>query len=238
MSQESFHKLQNRLAEEIESLPADSRLPSEPILARKLGVSRATLREAMRSFEGQGRIRRRQGIGTFVIGKVPVLDSGLEILESIESLATRINLPVKMGALQIKTSPATEIEANVLGVTAGIPLTHVERVIYTDNRPIAYLEDILPQDIIIPQDLESREFRGSVLDLLLKRGNPKPTQSRTEIHAVGATPRVARALQVQRDDVLLQFIALLYGEDGRVMDFTYSFFLPGFFRFHVVRKVG
>ncbi len=39
----------------------------------------------MRSFEGQGLIRRRQGVGTFVVAKVPVFDSGLEVLESIET---------------------------------------------------------------------------------------------------------------------------------------------------------
>ena len=86
MSQYPFRRLQANLAELIGSLPAESRLPSEPELARRMGVSRATLREAMRSFEGQGMIRRRQGVGTFVIGKVPVLDSGLEVLESIETI--------------------------------------------------------------------------------------------------------------------------------------------------------
>jgi GntR family transcriptional regulator len=55
---------------------------------------------------------------------------------------------------------------------------------------------------------------------------------------VGATPEVARALQVQRDDVLLLFVAYLYSNDGRVADYSFSYFLPGYFRFHVIRKVG
>jgi GntR family transcriptional regulator len=73
---------------------------------------------------------------------------------------------------------------------------------------------------------------------VLQRGEPKLVQSRTEIRAVGATPEVARALQVQRDDVLLLFVAYLYSNDGRVVDFSFSYFLPGYFRFHVIRKVG
>ena len=80
-----FQRLQADLAALIAKLPADSRLPSEPDLAAQLGVSRATLREAMRTFETQGLIRRRQGAGTFVVGKVPVLESGLEVLESINT---------------------------------------------------------------------------------------------------------------------------------------------------------
>ncbi len=49
---------------------------------------------------------------------------------------------------------------------------------------------------------------------------------------------MARALQIQRDDVLLHFVAYLYSNDGRVVDYSFSYFLPGYFRFHVVRKVG
>lgn len=237
MSQYPFRRLQVELTGLIHSLPAESRLPSEPELARRMGVSRATLREAMRSFEGQGMIRRRQGVGTFVIGSVPVLDSGLEVLESIESLAARINLPVHVGELQISQISANEEEAAALNLPMATPLTQVKRVIYTDSRPIAYLVDMLPVEFLAADDLNNN-FTGSVLDLLLQDDNLKLTQSRTDIRAIGATSEVARALQIQRDDVLLHFVALLYAEDGRVVDYSFSYFLPGYFRFHVVRRVG
>jgi len=237
MGQYPFKRLQSELASLIASLPPESRLPSEPELSRRLGVSRATLREAMRSFEGQGRIRRRQGVGTFVIGEVPVIDSGLEVLESIEKLAQRIGLAVKMGELQVRSIPADEDLSAALAVKQGTDLTRVARVLYTDSRPIAYLVDTLPIDLLTTTDLETG-FTGSVLDLLLERGNQKLVQSRTEIKAIGATSEVAHALQIQRDDVLLHFIAYLYAEGGRVVDYSFSYFLPGYFRFHVVRRVG
>jgi GntR family transcriptional regulator len=237
MGQNPFRRLKTDLAKLISSLPAESRLPSEPELAKRMGVSRATLREAMRSFEGQGLIRRRQGVGTFVVAKVPVFDSGLEVLESIETLAQRTNLLVKMGELQIQRVEADETQAAALNIKIGTTLTHVGRVIYTDSRPIAYLVDILPEDILAADEVEYG-FTGSVLDLLLQRGQPKLTQSRTEIRAVGATSEVARALQIQRDAVLLHFVALLFTQDNRVVDYSHSYFLPGYFRFHVIRKVG
>jgi len=191
----------------------------------------------MRSFEGRGLIRRRQGVGTFVVGKVPVIDSGLEVLESIETLAQRIGLAVSAGGLQIEELPADEDCAAAFGVPVGSKLTRLSRVIYTDSRPIAYLVDTLPADVFSADDVDEH-FSGSVLDLLQGRGDPALSHSRTEIKAVGASPEVARKLQVQRDDVLLHFAASLYTTSGRVVDHSFSYFLPGYFRFHVVRRVG
>lgn len=237
MGQYPFRRLQADLAKLIASLPAESRLPSEPDLAKRLGVSRATLREAMRSFEGQGLIRRRQGVGTFVAGNILVIDAGLEVLESIETLARRTGLAVRMGELRVEQIQADEKHAAALNLPVGADLTRVSRVIYADQRPIAFLVDNVPADILAASDLEDG-FTGSVLDLLLRRDNPRPVQSRTEINAVGATSEVARALQIQRDDVLLHLTASLYADNGRVVDYSSSSFLSGYFRFHVVRKVG
>ena len=45
------------------------------------------------------------------------------------------------------------------------------------------------------------------------------------------------ALSIQRGDVLLCFVADLYTAGRRVIDHSISYFVPGYFRFHVVRKV-
>ncbi len=99
--QNTFQRLQSQLAGLIAATTPGERLLSEPELARQLGVSRATLREAMRTFEGQGLIRRRQGVGTFVVDHPNVIDTGLEVLESIETLASRMSLDVSMGDLRV-----------------------------------------------------------------------------------------------------------------------------------------
>jgi GntR family transcriptional regulator len=38
--------------------------------------------------------------------------------------------------------------------------------------------------------------------------------------------------------VLLMFSARLYSTTNQVVDLSYSYFLPGYFNFHVVRRVG
>ncbi len=230
-------RLHDQLTQIIAATPPGNQLTSEPELAHQLGVSRATLREAMRTFESQGLIRRRQGSGTFVTHPTAVIDTGLEILESIETLAERIGLRATMGAWKIDLRPASEEECRLLGIGEHCQVVQVSRVIEAEDRPVAFLVDILPKEILPPEAI-SADFTGSVLDLLLQRGTPPLVFSRTEITAVTATAEHARALGIQRGDVLLNFTGLLYAEDGRAIDYSISNFLPGYFRFHVVRRIG
>jgi GntR family transcriptional regulator len=235
-SSSKSQQLHEKLSKIIASTPPGERLQSEPLLAKQLGVSRATLREAMRTFEAQGLIRRRQGSGTYVTHPSRIIESGLEVLESLETLSKKIGLPVTMGARKIVQRQAKENECESLEIEGNCEVVEVSRVIETENRPVAYLVDILPVDILTPEEID-QDFTGSVLDLLLQRGSPPLVSSRTNITAVTATPLLARALGIQRGDVLLQFMACLYAKNDRVVDYSYSYFLPGYFRFHVVRRV-
>ncbi|MBI9050075.1 MAG: GntR family transcriptional regulator [Anaerolineaceae bacterium] len=232
----TFYQLQNELGILLASLTPGDRLPSEPELAKKMGVSRATLREAMRKFEGQGLIRRRQGVGTFLVGNPQVMETGLEVLQSIENIAGKSDLDVSMGALNITRKQADTEFAESLKIIVGSEVVQVERVIHVKSRPVAYLIDVLPADVLSETDL-NEGFTGSVLDFLLKRGVPALSNSYTEIGSVPAPTNVAKCLEIQRGDVLTFFKALLYDDVGNIVDYSMSYFIPGYFRFHVVRRV-
>jgi GntR family transcriptional regulator len=230
-------RLHDRLGRIITAADPGMRLPSEPELAKDLGVSRATLREAMRTFETQGLIRRKQGSGTYVTHPSAVIESGLEVLESIETLAERINLGVSVGEGKVQIRPALSEEAATLNLESDCEVIQVSRVMLAENRPVAYLIDTLPKDLLTPEEIKNYPV-GSVLDFLLQRGTPRLVTSRTEINAVTAPSNLARLMGIQRGDVLLCFNSLLYSESGHVVDVSQSYFLPGYFRFHVVRRVG
>ncbi len=237
MSHFPFQRLQADLANLISNSPPGTRLPSEPDLAQQLGVSRATLREAMRTFETQGLIRRRQGSGTFIVGQIPIMESGLEVLESVNTIAQRLNLPVSTVVPIITDLPADELHARELGIPIGTMVNRISRVMRVESRPVAFLVDTLPEGVLSSTETFMAQFNGSVLDFLLQRGDPLSV-SRTDVSAIGAPADVAKMLEVQRDDVLLQFTACLYSVSAKVVDYSLSYFLPGYFRFHIVRRVG
>lgn len=208
------------LAELLGRSEPGSYLPSEPRLAQQLGVSRATLREALRGFAERGWIERRQGVGTLV--RPRVIEAGLEELVSLERLAQRIGVQVSMGHAEF-TRRGDQLE--------------IARVILTDDRPVAYLIDVVKEGLFSKAELQ-RDFRGSVLDLLRKRGAPELDFSKTEITAVSAEATVAEQLGVASGTVLLCLEGRLYDRAGRVIDRSKSYFLPDTFRFHVLRRVA
>lgn len=213
------------------------RLPSEPELAQRLGISRPTLREALQLLEEEGAIIRRHGVGTFVAGPRPVLDAGLEVLESLEQMASRCGLHVEMGEVVISERVTTPDEAEGLALTAPEPVICVKRVILAEGKPVAHLTDVLPQRILGQADLGSG-FHGSVLDTLLARGWPALSHSRTELISEAADAALAHALRIPRAAPLMKLVAQLFTVDGQIADYSISHFVPGSFRFHVLRRVA
>jgi GntR family transcriptional regulator len=189
----------------------------------------------MRTFETQGMIRRQQGSGTYVTHPSHVIASGLEVLESIESMAERIGLEVSMGKLTVSQRAPTAEERDTFQMENGSQIVSLRRVIFAEGRPVAYLIDTIPEAELHGIDL-NENFTGSVLDLL--KDSLSMQSSRCEISAVTATSEEAKALGIQRGDVLLRFESMIYSVTGKPVDYSFSYFLPGVFRFHVVRKVA
>jgi GntR family transcriptional regulator len=232
-----YHQAAVALESILENAEPGAFLPSEPALAQQLGVSRATLRDAMRTFENRGLIVRKQGIGTYVSMPPPIIETGLEVLESVETLANRLGLEVEMTSLSLREYLPKPHEASVFEIAEDVVLLEIARSIHVDDQPVAFLVDILPKRLL-PFDVRNVGFKGSVLDLFLEIGEPELAHSKTEITATSASDGLAQMLNVSRGSVLLKLEAFLYGKDGHAIDHSLSFFLPGIFRFHVLRRVG
>ncbi|HEC33691.1 MAG TPA: GntR family transcriptional regulator [Chloroflexi bacterium] len=213
--------------------PGD-KMPSEATLAGRLGISRATLREALRLLEDEGYIVRRQGVGTFIAADHH-LESGLERLESILALAARQGMEAKVQDLAVEVVEADRALAERLRVERTTPLTRVRRTILIEDQPAAYLEDLVPTQWLAPDDLDDI-FTGSVLDLLRLRYDPHIQEALADITAVRAGRPLARRLEVRPGAALLLLEETLFDVTGTPVGFSRNYFVPDRFRFHVVRR--
>lgn len=84
LSQQTARKLYTMVVVEKRLEPGE-KLPAEPELCRRMGVSRTTLRDAIRALTTQGVLEVRRGRGTFVSARVgEVGDFGFAALDSVK----------------------------------------------------------------------------------------------------------------------------------------------------------
>jgi GntR family transcriptional regulator len=211
-------------------------LPSENELAAQLGISRPTLREALLNLEQAGVVVRKHGVGTFVAPAYGHrLESGLERLESILELAGRQGMQLKHAALQVQEVPADAELCDRLQVSPGTPLTKVQRVIVVDGTPVAYMEDLVPSSIL-SLDAIDENFNGSVLDSLRQRQDLQVAQAVAEIVTLNADTLLAKKLAIEPGRAVLMLEEVLFDAEGSAVECSRNYFVPDFFRFHVVRR--
>jgi GntR family transcriptional regulator len=220
------------------------RLPPEHDLASMLGVSRGTLRTALRRLEDTGEIVRRQGSGTFVghIAATGALQEGLERLESYASLARRRGLTLGVRDVRIGQVAAGPHLAERLGIEAGTQATQIARIVLQEDAPIALMVDTVHPSIALPPDEDLRaalEREGCmVLDILMGIGVPVAF-SNTSIGTslIGPGDPAGAALGVTVSTAVLSLDEIFRVTSGQVTHHSSDLFAPGGIDLRVVRWV-
>lgn len=219
-------------------LQSENQLFTEEELCRVFNVSRSTIREALTGLEQKGMIYKKQGLGTFIKHPQIHLETGLEILESIETIANRLRIPTRMGELTVVQRNTEPQEAKALGVALNTPVLDIRRLIFTEDQPIAYLIDILPSDKISLEDL-SYGFHGSILDILIKQNNGIADRSVCTISVEDFIDEsVYLKLNKKASDHFIIIDSIIYSIDAKAVELTTSYLDPFYFKFSMNRKVA
>ncbi|AZR72433.1 hypothetical protein BBF96_02900 [Anoxybacter fermentans] len=227
--------------EKIEELISDGtfsegdRLPSENTLAENLGVSRATLREALRVMEEEGKVIRQQGVGTFVASRLPKIQKGIEDLYSVtETIKSHGFEPgtvgykiweEKMGRL----APIFEEDPDTL-------MWVIERIRTADKNPVVYCKDHLPQNIIAEMPELSHYGSGeSIFQVLEEQYHLRITYAVARIIPMNAPNWLADKLKIPVKTPVLLLEQKHYDHKDRMILFSRNYFRNEF-EFHVVRR--
>ncbi|MGH2741914.1 MAG: GntR family transcriptional regulator [Thermoleophilaceae bacterium] len=216
------------------------RLPPEQELSAHLGISRGTLRTALRRLEESGEIVRRQGSGTYV-GRVAAtsLDEGLEKLVSYSELARRRGVRLELGELEVAQTRLGPETGELFGLEADTPAVTVTRVLLMDGQPGAWMRDLVHPDVELPARARLRQAleRGQmVLDVLLKQGVPVAyTRAHISARVLTRRDRVGRALAVRETVAALEIDHVTCTAEGAPVEHSTDIFLPRSLDLHVMR---
>lgn len=212
---------------------AGSKLPNEDRLSERFGVSRATIREAVRGLVEDSYLDRRHGSGTFVTGR-PLLRNSLDRNFSYTGYLESLGLRVGKQLLDARVVPADEVSAGRLSIPIGTALAELRRVRTADGTPAIYSIDRLPADLIdIERDAEA--MGGSLYELLAARGQPVAHGEAVVIPAA-ADADLAAALQVPVGTLLQALEQLDVSASGRPVLFSLEWHVPSVIELRVFRR--
>lgn len=211
--------------------PPGTRLPSEFELAKMFGVSRATLREALRVLEEEGAVVRRHGIGTFIAER-SLVQAGIEQLFSVTEWIERAGRNPGTTGFSIGEVEAGKEDQEAFGLKGPESLYLIHRIRTADDDPVVYCEDRVPKSVL-PDGLDG--FDGSIFNHLEAAGRPI-TYARTVIKPIAQHPEVFPALDVKEGQALLLLEQMHFDASDSPVLLSANYFRTDTFHFHVLRR--
>lgn len=127
------------------TFPEGSRLPSEPELAKLIGVSRTTLRQALSLLQDDGLVNNIRGKGNFIVKSNPNNDIGLETIG--HPIYKCMNCTIDDVEMKLRLEPSTDYFNQILVKKTAVVVL-VDRWYKSQGKIVAYTFTLLPIETI------------------------------------------------------------------------------------------
>lgn len=218
------------LRERIESgaYEPGSKIPPETELADEFGVSRATVRSALRTLEAQGRVVRRQGVGTFVT-QIPHINNPLDRAIDFQELIAGFGLEPSVRFVHTAVTPAPIAIAKDLNLEPSAPVLESHKIFYADETPAIYCVNSLPvtyleQADVLETILETPEAVEPIYTFFEQHVGHRVALHISSIRAITADDSAFHGgLPLQPSEPVLVLDSVAYTGDARPLFHTYEY---------------
>ena len=217
------------------TLAPGDKLPKETKLAQMLGVSRITVREALRLLEEDGVIVRHQGRGTFVRSSDLIIRNPLEVNISVTEVIESKGFKASTAWFKLERTKADKTIANKLNIEVGSPVIILERVRTANEKPAVYTLDVFSENIVGKTEV-LKEFAGSLSKLLEEKYNQKIEYSVSKVIPILPGPYIFDKLKTEKLSPLLLVEEVDYNSQNEPIIYGREYWTPGIFEFTILRK--
>ena len=215
--------------------PAGSQLPPEMELLQMMGISRTTLREALRILEEQRLIRKRRGLGTFVMERAIIKDMSQNF--GITEMISQAGYTPGTRDFQIFSDKASKSLAEKLGIPEKSMIVMIERVRTANDTPIVWTRDIMPQEYLGGWMPTGANLKGvSLYECLERYTNIRIVDGVASFNPVQASREIAEKLSIKRHALLLLIEQVDHDQEQRPVLYSAEYHLTDKFNFIVHRK--
>lgn len=218
------------------SFDATGRLPSEELLAQKLGISRTVVRDVLASLESEGFITRRRGIGTIINRHVLQIASRLDLeKEFLEELVDAGYTP-SIAYVKPSMTKADQNAAKRLMINEGDELIVIERLILADQRPAILCLDHVPHKLVIDPTYQNKDLEPPVFQFLQQFCHCSVEMDLTKIEPCLADQNLAATFEISEGSPILYLDEVGYDINQRPVLWSKEYYAPGILEFTVLRR--
>ncbi|MGH8041441.1 MAG: GntR family transcriptional regulator [Rudaea sp.] len=214
----SYMRLRQALLATLESggLQPGQALPGERELARRLALSRVTVRKAIAGLVDDGVLTQRHGAGTFVAERI--VKSFSRLTGFTDDLRAR-GLKPRVRFLDRHVGVVTPAEALALHLSPGARVVRLRRLRYAGNTPLALEDTSVPQAVLS----DPKAVKQSLYDALERLGC-RPVRALQRLRAAALDAGQAALLEMPVGSPVLAIERRAFLGDGRVVEFTTSIY--------------
>ncbi|HDF0419948.1 TPA: GntR family transcriptional regulator [Staphylococcus aureus] len=209
-------------------------LPSNLSIARELNVKTDDVYEAIQALITEQVIKDNFEEGTSV-KSLPPFFYPLNELISIGQMIKNAGFECGTEYLNFDEQPATMLDANLLSVEEGYPVTIIERLRTADGEPVVYC-----LDKIAKKELTCTEYQmsnGSILNAIKEQSNHNICYADTEIEAVNYEPRISEVLNASPHEGLILLKITHYNELDEPILYSLNYMKNSLVQFKITRKI-
>ncbi|WP_158906998.1 GntR family transcriptional regulator [Burkholderia sp. L27(2015)] len=220
-----YSTLADMLSREIHDgrYPPASTLPSEKELKERYGVSRQTVRFALRMLRERGLISSHPGIGTIV--REPVRNQGrFKALNSAEALLQFVE-NTEMHASSLREVIVDAALAELIECKPGLLLSEATFVRKTpgDDLPMSYVKIYVPPRYAAAQQ-KPAVSNTPVYQNIEKMFNVRVREIRQDVTATVLDDELAGILKTEPSEAALQMTRFYYDENQQLLQVTISYY--------------
>lgn len=216
-------------------LEYQDRLPSETAIAKKLGVSRNTLREAYVELENEGVIIRRHGIGTFVAHS-PVIRDSLNDFSPFTQIIRESGFTPNFHTLSVSRDPAPIDVCEVFAAPVSSKVCCVKRIVRADQLPVILIEDYITP-LIDTAGLNWDSFDGNMIQFLSASFGISLHHIQSHIRASIIDPGISHYLELSEGMPILSVRSTTFSEENQPVVYSKICFNSNIFELNIVRTI-
>ncbi|WP_057935669.1 GntR family transcriptional regulator [Algoriphagus resistens] len=209
----------------------ESFLPKEESLAKRFGISRNTVRQAIDKLVQEGLVERKRGVGSKVISQniSTRLDQWISFTKEMKDKGIEVvEYSVKVGF-----EVPDERTLKALNVTAETELCCMERVRGAKDAKYLYSISFFHPRI----GLTGKEnFYQPLYEMLEQEFHVVVAISKEKLKAVAASSSIAKALDIKKGDPVLKRERIVLDQGDRPVEYNVVYYATDFFSYDIDLK--